>query len=457
MNKLQIEKDELKKILKLSIPILISNSLSSLLMFTDSLVLSRYNEKALSASLSVGLFISFITIFFTGVVDYSSVLIAKSFGENNKKKITNEFFSAVIFSVISFIIIFVFLKFFSVPLLRIFGHDEDHMYFSQEYLVYIKYMPFFTLITGAFSALFNGIHRTDLTMKISGSAIIVNIILDIILVNGYFLPKPMGIKGSALATILSQMVSLLFFCILLFKSKPLEISKNGKEDFKEILGAIKLTVIEGGFVGLEHFFYLLSNTFAVNFMQGYNPLFSDSISIILSIDRIVFLPYLALSIAASIRVGTLVGEGNHNQIKKAFCNTLFISLFSAVLFSILYCFFGNPITSIFLSNSMNQEFIKKTVIILLRITVLKVLFDAVGMVVWGVLRGAGDTRAALIYSIISNLSRLCIVMLLILYVKPDYIKIWTIYCLFIGLLPTFGVIRFIKGSWKKRLQDKNKE
>ncbi|SEP95865.1 putative efflux protein, MATE family [Treponema bryantii] len=424
-------------------------------MFTDSLVLSRYNEKALSASLSVGLLILFISILFSGVIDYSSVLVAKAFGENNKKKITNVFLSAIIFSIVSFIIIFIFLNFYSVPLLHIFGHDNDHMYFSQEYLVYVKYMPFFTLITASFSSLFNGIHRTDLTMKISVIAVIINIILDIILVNGYFISNPMGIKGSALATILSQFVSLLLFCILLVKKNPLEISKINKNNIKEIAMSIKLIVIEGGFVGLEHFFYLLSNTFAINFMQGYNPLFSDSISIILSIDRIVYLPFLALSIAASIRVGTLVGEGKHSQIKKTFINTLLVSLIAALFFCILYCFFGRPITSIFLNNSNNHDVIISIAIILLRITVLKVIFDAIGMIAWGVLRGVGDTRAALTYSIISNVSRLIIVMFLILYIKPEYIQIWSIYCLLIGLLPSFGILRFVRGRWREKLTKNN--
>ena len=43
------------------------------------------------------------------------------------------------------------------------------------------------------------------------------------------------------------------------------------------------------------------------------------------------------------------------------------------------------------NNSSNQDLIVKIVITLQRITVLKVISDAVEMITWGVLRGVGDT------------------------------------------------------------------
>jgi MATE family multidrug resistance protein len=444
-------KEILRKLLSLSIPFFINTSLSSILSFSDSLILSLYDQYALAASLSVGLIINVFTILFYGLIGYSSNFIGKSYGSKDPISI-NIYFSASIFiSICSFALFFILQEYFFVKFLGIFTQPIQQINNAIKYMKVMRFSPLFGFLLLSFSSYNNAINKQLVSMRLNIFGILINIILDLILINGIRIKNIIyinsyGIEGAAYATIIAQ-VSVFIIYLYLFR-KQRDRPSFSFSIFKEKI----FTILKKGiFVGFEHFFYLLANTFVINYLQGIYLQSYVTISIAFAIDRLSFLPFNSLSSADSILVSTLIGEGEIKSIKKLLRISLVLSFIIALLIFFIYMFFSEPICKLFLSSEINISNLEQS-IKLTKILSIKLIFDSIGMIIWGILRGAGDTKCAFLISIISNLLRLLTIIFIIFFLKYDNIYVlWIINCSMIGLLPLFGICRYISMSWRKVL------
>lgn len=208
-----------KLLYSMSIPAVFSMMIQALYNIVDTIYVSQISESALFAiGLVFPLQMLIISIALGGGVG-TSTLVARCLGakqndEANKVAATGLILTGFHYLLIAFIGIFL-----SKPFLQLFTTDSIVLEMGFEYLVIVMTMSFGVFISVYFERILQA--QGNMLMPMFGQLIgaITNIILDPILIFGYFGLPSLGIKGAAIATIIGQIASCLFLSYIMFAKK----------------------------------------------------------------------------------------------------------------------------------------------------------------------------------------------------------------------------------------------
>jgi putative MATE family efflux protein len=169
----------------------------------------------------------------------ASSVVSRSLGRGDQERANHTTGNAYTLSILAGIFFTFFILIFKVPLLNLFGATKNNFVYAKEYIDYIQYgiTLVFITITGANIIRAEGNSKMSTIIMVSGA--LTNIILDPIFV----FVLEMGVKGVAIATVLSRVVSLFFILsYYLRKKSSIQILKR---HFKLKLDIVKETVIMG--------------------------------------------------------------------------------------------------------------------------------------------------------------------------------------------------------------------
>lgn len=226
------EEINVKKQLKISIPIAFENLINILMTLVDTLVISLVGTKELAALGAMSVILNIMQMGIQTINVSNNTLVAKALGEKNIEKLKLFTGNSIIFTFILsiFIILLILLIHPIFPIL--FKVDK----IANIYLI-IRLLGF---IQSSLVTVLSGHQRTignqKSILKLRIFAVILNLILDIIVVKiGY------GIVGVALVTVFIDTILAIYLCI--FSKKNVKI-KFVKSYFKDILHLFKWNFVE---------------------------------------------------------------------------------------------------------------------------------------------------------------------------------------------------------------------
>ena len=193
-----------KLLLSMSLPMMASMLVQALYNIVDSMFVAQLSENALTAVSLAFPAQNLMIAIGTGTGVGMNALVSRSLGEKNKERanlIANNgivllFLSAVIVSVCC---IFGSRLFFSLQ-----TKDAEIIQYGVDYLTLVGGLCFGIFLQFAFERILQSTGRTFYTMLTQGMGAIINIILDPIMIFGFFGFPALGIKGAALATVIGQ-------------------------------------------------------------------------------------------------------------------------------------------------------------------------------------------------------------------------------------------------------------
>ena len=209
-----------KLLFSMAIPMILSMLVQALYNVVDSIYVSRISESAVTA-LSLAFPVQNLQIgFATGIGVGVNSLLSKSLGEGNSDRVNRTAGNGI------------FLTGIAVALFMLFGFFGSHTFFAMQSDVaetveggtaYISICCIFTI--GIFveilgEKLLQASGRTVYTLYTQGTGAIVNIILDPILIFGWFGLPEMGIAGAAVATVIGQWIAALMAIYFNLKCNP---------------------------------------------------------------------------------------------------------------------------------------------------------------------------------------------------------------------------------------------
>ena len=202
-----------KQIWSVSYPILLSLLAQNVINVTDTAFLGHVSEVALGASAMGGLFyICIFTIAF-GFSTGSQIVIARRNGEGRYTDVGPVMIQGVMFLFAMALILFGFTKAFGGNIMRLLVSSESIYEGTMEFLDWRIYGFFFSFINVMFRALYIGITRTKVLTINAVVMALTNVVLDYVLIFGKFGMPEMGIKGAAIASVLAEASSILFFLV----------------------------------------------------------------------------------------------------------------------------------------------------------------------------------------------------------------------------------------------------
>ncbi|QOR34827.1 MATE family efflux transporter [Clostridium sp. 'deep sea'] len=222
-------------LLKFGLPATIGLLVTALYNFVDAIFVGGLGTSAMGAA-SISFPISMVIIGLgltlgSGVASYISRLLGKKNIEQASKAASTAFFSSLLLGTIVIVPSIIFLE----PLLKLFGATATILPYAKDY----AYIFISGSILNVINVTMNNIIRAEGAAKTSMKALVLGSVLNIILDPIFIYTFNFGIKGAAIATVISQAASTL----LLFKyfASPKSIVKISLKNFtatKIILGQI---------------------------------------------------------------------------------------------------------------------------------------------------------------------------------------------------------------------------
>lgn len=231
---------EKKKLFTLTFPIFLESLLFSIIGSVDTLMLSRYNDSAVGAVGVVNQMVFLILIAGNIILTGTGILLAQSIGANKPKfHLQKLILTAIIVNLFMGIIFSFAFVAFSGDVLQLMNLKGEMLVFAKEYLVIVGGFIFMQLLAMTFSMFLRSFGQTKTTLKISIITNITNIILNYVLIYGRWGFPSLGVRGAAIATIISRAIGMIILSYLVYDLvfKP-KMATFTFSDFKENLPGI---------------------------------------------------------------------------------------------------------------------------------------------------------------------------------------------------------------------------
>ena len=319
-----------KLFFKLAIPAVVAQLVNLLYNIVDRIYIGHIPEVGASALTGVGLcsaIMMFVTAFAmlagAGGAPLAAIALGKKNHEQAEKIMTNSLLLLLVFAVILTVSIYAY----APTLLTWFGASEVTLPYAVAYTrIYILGTVFVLIVTGMNPFVTTqGFAKIAMLTTIIGAAI--NIALDPIFIFVFQL----GVKGAAIATVLSQAVGAIW--ILRFLSGPKTILKLRKENMKldpKIFGpTLALGISPFVMVSTES---LLSISFTTSLAKYGGDIAVGAMTIITSINMLVSMPLQGFCQGGQPIMSYNYGAGNVARVKKAFFVQFFVCIAYATIF-----------------------------------------------------------------------------------------------------------------------------
>lgn len=336
----------LGNIVYFSIPYLFSYFLQILYGLVDLFVVGQYCGVSTITAVSIGSQIMhMLTVIIVGLAMGTTVMTAQSVGANDEKRT-----KTVVGNTVTLFLVFSALM--SVALLlsvngivNVMSTPQEAMAETKSYLIVCFLGVPFIVAYNIIASIYRGLGDSKTPMYFIMIACVVNISLDYILIGGF----DMGAIGAALATTISQSVSVLVALVAIKKHKStMQVKKVDLKPKKKVMGQmLKIGVpvaLQDGFIQVA----FLVITVIAN-MRGLND--AAAVGIVEKIIGVLFLiPSAMLSTVSAVSAQN-IGAGKMDRAKKTLWEALCITVSFGMVFSIIIQFVAGDVVAVFTDES----------------------------------------------------------------------------------------------------------
>lgn len=450
MNHLQkrtfiLEENMPKVILTLALPIMLNNLSQTLYNLADTFWVSKLGEIEFAATSFVWPVLFLIISLGMGMNIAGTALISQHIGANESKeanKIAGQLFTfsiivSLVFSALGFIL--------TPNIVSMMGAEGKLLIHSKEYLSIMFFDIPILYIIFVFTSIRQGQGDTFTPMIINVGSVILNIILDPI----FIFTLKLGVKGAAIATILSKAVfSFYIIYLLFFRKDGVYITKKNLKLRKKIISKI----IEIGFpasigqAGAAIGFIVL-NVFVVSFGDFTLAAFAIGNRI----NSLVLMPVMGIGSALATIIGQNLGADNILRARDAFKKSLMISLIFMIVGGVILVPCSESIIRIF---AKEEEVIQQGTYYL-RIIATSLPLMGIFNCLMGVFQGSGHT----IYAMFMNLGRLWALRIPMILLFKEFTDLGSKSVWFAMVISNFvicciGLLIYMNGKWEKKVNNK---
>ncbi|WP_176464395.1 MATE family efflux transporter [Flectobacillus sp. BAB-3569] len=268
---------------------------------------------------------------------------------------------------------------------------------TQEYLWIITASIFPSFLFSAFKSFTDGLSQTKVAMQITISALILNVVLNHVLINGWGQIPALGLNGAGYATLISRIYMAIAIIGYTYKSslfKPYLTEVSDKIDSVKTL-SIKIMKlgIPSGFQGFSE----VAAFYGAVVMMGWISLpHKAAHQVAIGFVSMTFMAATGIGAAGGIRVGSGMGEKNRKAIINAGTSALLMGLIFMGTCSVIFLIFND-----FLASYVKDDQVVELAAELIIWGGIFQLFDGVQAVSVGILRGIADVNVPTVITFIA--------------------------------------------------------
>lgn len=384
-------------ILTMSAPIVVSMMVQSLYNVVDSIFVAQISEEAITAVSMAFPFQQLMMSVGIGTAIGVNSLLARNLGAKQFSQVNKIANNGLLLAFLSFIAFFMMGLLLSDKLITIQTDNQEIISHGPVYLriCLMGSLGIFTHLM--FERLLQATGKTMYTMIAQISGALMNIILDPIMIFGWFGMPAMGLAGAALATVISQYIGALvvaYLCIR--KEKDIDIGfRYMKPDFKIIRDIYA--------VGIPSIIMISISSVTIFSMNQILAKFSITavalLGIYFKLQSFIFMPVFGLNNGIIPIVGYNYGAGNKERMRE----TIFLGMRYAVTImligTLIMMVFPDQLLGMFNASDQMMDIGR----VAFRIICISFPFAAISIISIGVFQAIGKGTLSMIISIIRQL------------------------------------------------------
>ena len=339
---------------KLAIPTIAAQIINMLYNVVDRIYIGHMPENGDLALTGVGVCLpiilivsAFAALISSGGAPRASIFMGKGDDLSAEKTLGTCFAMQLVMSLILTAVLLVWSK----PMLLMFGASENTITYATDYMSIYAIGTVFVQLTLGLNAFITaqGFAKTSMVTVTIGA--VCNILLDPLFIYAF----DMGVKGAALATIISQGISCLWVLSFLCGKKTLLRIKreNIRIDKKLLLPCIALGLAPFVMQSSES---VISVCFNASLLKYGGDIAVGAMTILTSVMQFAMMPLQGLAQGSQPIISYNYGAGNTHRVKKTFFILLAISLSYSVLLWASIMLFPRAFAGIFASNAVLADF-----------------------------------------------------------------------------------------------------
>lgn len=383
-----------KEIWRVTYPIFLGLLAQNVINVTDTAFLGRVGEVALGAAAMGGLlYICVYTIAF-GFSVGSQILIARRNGEGNYRAVGPIMWQGTAFSFGMAVCLLILMYFSAAPLIRLLITSDSIYGATYEFFTWRIWGFLFAFVNVMFRGLYIGITRTKVLTMNAVVMALVNVVLDYALVFGELGLPEMGVRGAALASVIAEASSLLFF--LLYTYYKVDLKKYGLNRFGQFDLSMVLRILRISCFTMVQYFLAMAIWFV--FFMALERLGQRQLAvanIVRSVYVVLLIPVQALSTTANTLVSNLIGAGGSSGVVTLLHKISRMSFLIMVVCVSLCVAFPGGILSVY----TNEEALLVESVSALYVVCGAMLIASLANVYFNGISGTGNTQAALVLEV----------------------------------------------------------
>lgn len=388
----------MKSLCKIAIPVTLQSMLQASFSIIDQIMIGQLGETNISAVGLCGNYSLIFSVVIGAVSTVAGILIAQFVGANDDKEAWCSFDISLICGIIISALFLFASGIFPTQILGLYTNDISIINTGAVYfqIVAFSYIPM--AISTVLSAWLRCKEHATIPFLASLGAVAANTGLNYVLIFGKLGFMPMGIKGAAIATLVSQLLNLLF----IFIGFVVCIRKNGDKPILS-LHFRKIT--------LRDYFIMIMPILVSEFLWSlgqnvesavYGHLSTANLAaytLTCPIQGLIVGALSGLSAAAGVMVGKRLGKKEYDNAYAESKKIMFAGLIGSLIVSTLLILLAGTYTRFYRVDNLVKELGKTLLIIFALYAPVKVENMILG---GGIIRSGGNTRIIMIIDIIGT-------------------------------------------------------
>ncbi|MFV2034432.1 MAG: MATE family efflux transporter [Halocynthiibacter sp.] len=387
------------KLLTLGFPLILSNLAQMAINVTDTVMLGWYSVEALAAVTLMTTLSFVLFIMGSGFAFAVMPLVASASEAGDEVQLRRVTRMGMWLSVLFFFCVLP-LMLWSAPLLNAMGQEPAISLIAQSYIRIAAWGMLAALLVMVLKSYLSALEITRVVLWATLAAALMNALVNYALIFGNWGAPEMGVRGAAVASVISAAVSLVFLVGYVRKKLPQHelFQRLWRPDWEAMMRVFRL----GWPIGLTN----LAETglfAATSVMMGWlGTVALAAHGIALQLASLTFMIHVGLSNAATVRAGRAFGRGDLRGLRDGGRVAVMISAAVAVLTMALFLSVPETLINLFIDpDDPERPAILLIGVGLLAVAAIFQLADSAQVMALGLLRGVQDARIPMIIAGIS--------------------------------------------------------
>ena len=388
-----------KAIMSLGLPLIGGHLAQFSIGLTDTVMMGWYSVEGLAAVTLASTFFFVLFIFGSGFAQAVMPLVASQYAENDDLQMRRTTRMGLWMSFV-FAIAVMPMFYFSGGILLVLGQEPELAADAQAYLRIAGWGVIPALGVMVLKSYLAAIERTQVVLWVTLIAMVVNGFANYALIFGNWGAPELGLRGSAIASLGAQILSLLVIAGYVLRALPQQqiFARLWKPDWEAFFLVGRLGVPIGLTILAEVGLFATSTL-----MMGWlGTIQLAAHGVALQLASLTFMIHLGLSNAATVRAGNALGRKDPDHLMRGAKLVIVMSILVALLTIVVFVSVPEPLISVFLDKDEpdRAEIMKIGALLLLMAGIFQ-LVDAAQVLALGLLRGLRDTKVPMSFAVFS--------------------------------------------------------